>query len=163
MIDRLISVDRELSGTVTMEELQKMVTRHMQEQIRQMQVELGLQTKNACKRYKSPDALMSSSRRGEVKTVLREYVHNYVWMEYGFRFMDPGARECWRKLVDKAIEDELTVKCPIFASQVYDYVEDIMRHQLRQKFSSTMEKYRRSLETLISTYMNACNYSIDLG
>ena len=79
-------------------------------------------------------------------------------MDYGFRFMDPSGEICWTKLVDKAIEDKLTVTCPIFASRVQDYVEAIMRQQLRRKFVSVMEKYRRSLETVISKYTGAMRH-----
>ena len=42
-----------------------------------------------------------------------KYVHKYVWMDYGFRFMDPNGEICWTKLVDKAIEDKLTVSVAV--------------------------------------------------
>ena len=93
---------------------------------------------------------MAPEKQGEVKGLLKDYVNNYIWMEFGFRFLDPNAKECWREIVEKAIANKLTVSCPVFSAKVYHYVENILLQQLRKKFSTITAKYRRKLESLIS-------------
>ena len=56
LVERLLSLDRKLSGVVTTKELTRLATKQMQEGLRKMQVELGLQTKDPCQRYKLRDS-----------------------------------------------------------------------------------------------------------